>query len=75
MKSNKIDMYSKFNLIIATVTLLALFNFTACSDSNSTGSDNDGETPGSQATINGQVEDDLPNHLQQTRQKMLREPL
>lgn len=49
-------MYSKFNLIIVTVSLLAFFNFTACSDENSTGS-NGGETPGSQATINGQVED------------------
>ncbi|NBC02770.1 MAG: hypothetical protein GVY20_03600 [Bacteroidetes bacterium] len=59
MKSNKTTMYSKFNLIIVTVLVLALFNFTACSDDNSTGSDYNGETPESQATINGQVEDDF----------------
>lgn len=59
MKSNKINMYSKFNLILVTVSLLTLFNLTACSDDNSTGSNNDGETPGSQATINGQVEDEF----------------
>lgn len=56
MKSNKIIMYSKFNLIIATVSLLVLFNFTACSDDNSTG--NNGNTE-SRATINGQVEDEF----------------
>lgn len=58
MKSNKINMYSKFNLILTTVTLLVLFTFTACSDDNSTGN-NGGETPESQATVNGQVEDEF----------------
>lgn len=59
MKSNKNNMYSKFNLLVVTISLLALFNITACSDDNSTGNDNDGETPESQATINGQVEDEF----------------
>lgn len=52
-------MNTKFKLLFATVSLLALFNFTACSDDNSTGNDNEGETPESQATINGQVQDEF----------------
>ncbi len=52
-------MNSKFNLLLITISLLALFNLTACSDNNSTGNDNDGETPESQATINGQVQDEF----------------
>lgn len=51
-------MYSKINLIIGTIVLFALLSFTACSDDNSTGNDG-GETPESQATINGQVEDEF----------------
>lgn len=51
-------MYSKINLIIGTIVLFALLSFTACSDDNSTGNDGD-ETPESQATINGQVEDEF----------------
>jgi hypothetical protein len=51
-------MYSKINLIIGTIVLFALLSFTACSDDNSTGNDGD-ETPESQATINGQLEDEF----------------
>jgi hypothetical protein len=51
-------MYSKINLIIGTIVLFALLSFTACSDDNSTGNDGD-ETPESQATIKGQVEDEF----------------
>jgi len=51
-------MYSKYSLIFVTVTLFLFFNFTACSDDDTTGS-NGGETPGSHATINGQVEDEF----------------
>lgn len=59
MKSNKSNMSSKYNLLIVIVSLFALFNFTACSDDNSTGTDNGGEDSGSHATINGQVQDEF----------------
>lgn len=52
-------MNSKFNLVLITISILAIFNFTACSDDNSTGNDNGGETPESQATINGHVQDEF----------------
>ncbi|NBC65896.1 MAG: hypothetical protein GVY07_09620 [Bacteroidetes bacterium] len=59
MKSNKTTIYYKFSLIIVIVSILALFNLRACSNDNSNGSDNHGDPLGSQATINGQVEDDF----------------
>ena len=62
-------MYSKFNLIITTVTLLVLFNFTACSDDNSTGSEG-GETPGSHATIDGTVEDEFAKTTSDSKAKV-----
>ncbi len=42
------------NLIYATLTLFLIFGITACSDDNSTGPNNNN---GSEATINGSVED------------------
>lgn len=61
-------MKYKFNLLIATLTLLFLINLTACSDDNSTG--NEGEDPGSQATINGTVEDEFSKSTANARAKV-----
>lgn len=61
-------MKYKFNLLIATLSLLFLFNLTACSDDNSTG--NEGEDPGSQATINGTVEDEFSKSTANARAKV-----
>lgn len=61
-------MKSKFNLLIATLTLLFLFNLTGCSDDNSTG--DEGEEPGSHATINGAIQDEFSKSTTDTRAKV-----
>lgn len=61
-------MKSKFNLLITILTLLFLVNLTACSDDNSIG--NGGEDPGSQATINGTVEDEFSKSTANARAKV-----
>lgn len=62
-------MYKKLNLLYATMAMLLLFNFSACSDDSSTG--NKGETPDSQASINGKVEDDFGKAAPKSRAKDL----